>query len=193
MAVTKSLRYQVLRRDNFACRYCGQMAPDVKLVVDHVVPVAHGGSDDPSNLTTACEACNAGKAATPADAEMVADVAQDALRWRRAMVAATEMASRERDAVTAYCDAFLERWKEWTYTDYRTKEKLPIDLPGGWERRVGELMTAGLTVDDVHECIDVAMSTRNVKDEFSYFVGVARQRLAQRQAVAAEMIRRGLV
>ena len=39
MAVTKRTRYEVLRRDGHACRYCGQMAPDVKLAVDHVVPV----------------------------------------------------------------------------------------------------------------------------------------------------------
>ena len=31
MAVSKRLRFEILRRDNHACRYCGQMAPDVKL------------------------------------------------------------------------------------------------------------------------------------------------------------------
>ncbi|MGC7224589.1 HNH endonuclease, partial [Mycobacteroides abscessus subsp. massiliense] len=44
MAVTKRLRYEVLRRDNYSCRYCGRSAPEVKLTVDHVVPVALGGS-----------------------------------------------------------------------------------------------------------------------------------------------------
>jgi hypothetical protein len=54
-------RYDVLARDGFACRYCGRKAPEVTLHVDHVVPRAKGGSDDPSNLVAACSACNQGK------------------------------------------------------------------------------------------------------------------------------------
>jgi len=33
-------------------------------VVDHIVPWSIGGDDDPSNLTTACDDCNLGKADT---------------------------------------------------------------------------------------------------------------------------------
>lgn len=33
MAVSKRLRYEILRRDDHACRYCGDRAPDVKLTV----------------------------------------------------------------------------------------------------------------------------------------------------------------
>lgn len=57
MAVSKRTRFEVLRRDNHTCRYCGQAAPDVKLTVDHVTPVALGGTDDPANLVTACAEC----------------------------------------------------------------------------------------------------------------------------------------
>lgn len=55
------LRFAILKRDEFTCQYCGHSAPDVKLQVDHVIPVAHGGTNDPDNLTTACEMCNRGK------------------------------------------------------------------------------------------------------------------------------------
>jgi 5-methylcytosine-specific restriction endonuclease McrA len=54
MAVSKRLRYEILRRDNYACRYCGATAPDVKLNVDHVIPQSLGGSDKPDNLVTSC-------------------------------------------------------------------------------------------------------------------------------------------
>ena len=57
MAVTKRMRFEILRRDNHACRYCGATAPDVKLVVDHVTPVALGGTDSPDNLVASCAAC----------------------------------------------------------------------------------------------------------------------------------------
>jgi hypothetical protein len=56
-----ALRWLILSRDSFTCQYCGQKAPDVKLEVDHVVPVEDGGTDDPDNLKTACWSCNHGK------------------------------------------------------------------------------------------------------------------------------------
>jgi len=31
MAVTKRLRFEILRRDGHACRYCGRAAPDVRI------------------------------------------------------------------------------------------------------------------------------------------------------------------
>jgi len=57
------LRYEILERDKFTCRYCGQYAPNVRLEVDHVVAFADGGTDDPENLVTSCYACNRGKSA----------------------------------------------------------------------------------------------------------------------------------
>lgn len=59
----RTKRWRVLVRDGFTCRYCGRMAPDVVLEVDHVVPRSVGGSDDEDNLVTACYDCNQGKGA----------------------------------------------------------------------------------------------------------------------------------
>lgn len=59
--ISKELRWRVLERDNFTCRYCGQSAPDVVLHVDHIVPIAEGGNTIEANLVTACAACNLGK------------------------------------------------------------------------------------------------------------------------------------
>lgn len=59
------LRWQILQRDLFTCQYCGQKAPDVILHVDHKEAYTNGGSNDPSNLITACSACNIGKGLTP--------------------------------------------------------------------------------------------------------------------------------
>lgn len=60
--MSQRLRFAVLTRDGFKCRYCGAPAPDVRLTVDHVIPVAKGGTDDMDNLVAACEDCNGGKA-----------------------------------------------------------------------------------------------------------------------------------
>lgn len=59
--LSKGLRFDVLKRDSFACTYCGARPPNTELHVDHIKPVAEGGSNDPSNLVTACVECNLGK------------------------------------------------------------------------------------------------------------------------------------
>ena len=57
------LRFEVFKRDSFRCQYCGRSAPQVLLHVDHIEPVAEGGTNDITNLVTACSECNLGKGA----------------------------------------------------------------------------------------------------------------------------------
>ena len=60
--MTDSLRYDIMKRDNFRCVLCGRTANEgVKLHVDHIVPVAKGGLTVPDNLRTLCDQCNLGK------------------------------------------------------------------------------------------------------------------------------------
>lgn len=35
----KGLRFKILHRDNFKCRYCGASSETINLVIDHVFPV----------------------------------------------------------------------------------------------------------------------------------------------------------
>jgi hypothetical protein len=95
MAVSKRLRYEILRRDNHACRYCGATAPDVKLNVDHVIPQALGGSNAPTNLVASCVDCNAGKTSSMPNAMPVADVDQDTFRQAAAAKQDAEQARRD--------------------------------------------------------------------------------------------------
>lgn len=62
-AVSSRLRFRILERDGFRCRYCGKSAAAAQLHVDHVKPLAAGGLDEESNLVTACSDCNLGKGA----------------------------------------------------------------------------------------------------------------------------------
>ena len=59
--VSNKTRFEVFKRDNFTCQYCGKSAPEVVLNVDHIEPVSKGGSNDISNLITSCFECNNGK------------------------------------------------------------------------------------------------------------------------------------
>ena len=60
-----STRLAIYDRDGFACVYCRQGAETegVKLTLDHVLPCAHGGTNSPGNLVTACVSCNSAKGA----------------------------------------------------------------------------------------------------------------------------------
>jgi len=59
--ITKSMRYDIMHRDNFHCTLCGATGKDAVLVIDHIEPVAKGGETTMDNLQTLCEACNQGK------------------------------------------------------------------------------------------------------------------------------------
>jgi 5-methylcytosine-specific restriction endonuclease McrA len=62
-------RRAVLRRDGYACQYCG--AVTLRPTLDHVVPRRLGGGATWTNLVTACRACNQRKGGrTPEQAGM---------------------------------------------------------------------------------------------------------------------------
>lgn len=65
--IGKKVRFEVFKRDKFTCQYCGGKAPEVLLHVDHIQPVADGGTDDILNLVTSCSGCNLGKGARRLD------------------------------------------------------------------------------------------------------------------------------
>lgn len=65
MALSIRTRFEIFKRDNFMCRYCGRQSPAVVLEVDHIIPLCEGGSDDSVNLTSSCWDCNRGKSGVP--------------------------------------------------------------------------------------------------------------------------------
>lgn len=46
---------------DYTCLMCGKREPEIKLTVDHVVPIALGGSNDADNLQGLCRSCNCRK------------------------------------------------------------------------------------------------------------------------------------
>lgn len=50
------------------CHHCGQAFPPEALTMDHLIPVARGGTSSKGNVVPACFSCNQAKAAqTPAE------------------------------------------------------------------------------------------------------------------------------
>lgn len=188
MAVSKRLRYEILRRDNHTCRYCGATAPDAPLRIDHVTPVALGGGDTPDNLVTACQDCNSGKSSATVDSTLVADVSQDALRWASAMQQAAARLLEQEEPKLEYRDIFLAEWSRWGIGEGEARKTLP--LPGEWKTSIERFRVAGLPAWVWAEIVDTAMGYGTVKPEnkFKYCCGIAWRKVQALQEEARTLL-----
>ena len=166
MAVPKRTRFEVLRRDNYTCRYC--RSTDNPLTIDHVVPEALGGSDDPSNLVAACKDCNSGKSSIAPDAALVAQVDEDALRWARARAQAVQQFTEHHDALRQKLAEFSKLWAVWD-SDQRW-------LPSDWERSIGYWLRDGISIQQMEDAIGIALNNNSLgaRDVFRYMAGIIR-------------------
>jgi HNH endonuclease len=62
--IPEEIQEQVRQRSRYLCEYChaSEQWQYVRFTVDHVVPIARGGTDDRENLALACFHCNRRKA-----------------------------------------------------------------------------------------------------------------------------------
>lgn len=107
-AISKKTRFEVFKRDSFACQYCGKAAPDVILHVDHIDPVSKGGGNSIINLITSCADCNGGKSDRKLDDQSILAKQRDqlaALSERREQL---ELMVQWRTAVMALGNIELE-------------------------------------------------------------------------------------
>lgn len=187
MAVSKRTRYEVLRRDQYRCRYCH--STENPLTVDHVIPVALGGTDDPSNLVAACKDCNAGKSSGSPDAGLVADVSDDTVRWAAAIAEVGRRANAERTDAQAR----LTHFKEHVWDSWLTGKGVPCKLPIDWEFAITRQFDAGLTLQDLEYAVKQTMVNTWVTDEFRYFMGVCKTMTTERMDAARNLINNGEV
>lgn len=79
--ISPTQRKAVLERDDSTCQICGisrkyldDMAPGLgeylRLEIDHIVPIAQGGTSDTSNLQCLCWRCNAKKGSSRTNAQV---------------------------------------------------------------------------------------------------------------------------
>lgn len=66
-SISSQLRMEILERNGFTCQLCGRTGGDpdpsalnrkVRLVIDHEIPIAQGGTNERNNLRVLCSACN---------------------------------------------------------------------------------------------------------------------------------------
>ena len=186
MPVSKRLRYEVLHRDNHTCRYCGGSAPDVVLTVDHVTPVALGGTDLPDNLVAACKDCNAGKSSTTPGAAIVADVKQLDLQWAGAIQRVAKARARQRAKRAKYVDAFADAWMVWHYGF----DKKRIPTPDSWQASIERFYDLGVPIEDIQDCVRIACGNDRITahETFRYFAGCVWRVVKDMQDGAKELL-----
>ena len=102
--LSKKMRFEVFKRDKFTCQYCGRTAPDVILEVDHIKPVAEGGTNDLINLVTSCKDCNRGKGKRELSDTSAVKVQQEQLKELAKKSEQLEMMVKWKDELLALGD-----------------------------------------------------------------------------------------
>jgi hypothetical protein len=137
-SLSKSVRFEVFKRDSFACQYCGRKAPEVVLHVDHIHPVAEGGTDDVLNLITSCIDCNLGKGARLLDDSSVVEKQRaqlEQLQERREQL--EMMVEWQRGLINLEVDATgmaVDLWREITGTGLNSYGHVELSK---WVKRWG--------------------------------------------------------
>lgn len=164
--ISTRIRFEIFKRDGFTCQYCGAHPPQSILHVDHIVPVKEGGGNEETNLVTACETCNLGKAAEslqsiPASlADRAAEVAEREAQLR----GYSEVMAAQRERIESDC---------WQVADvYMERFLLPHVTRAEFQSIKTFVERLGL-----HECLramDIATSRQRNKGAcFRYFCGIA--------------------
>lgn len=187
MSVSRRLRFEILRRDGSTCRYCGAQAPDATLTVDHVIPVALGGGDEPNNLVTACVDCNGGKSSINPDSALVEDVDAAALLFAKAIEEAAKMRRAKRVIVDEQIAAFEEMWSAWTYG----AQDLPIPRDDNWVTSIERFYELGLDRFDWEPLVRQAMNNVAVAHSWRSFCRRCWDEISARQELARQLIEDG--
>lgn len=184
VGLSKKVRFEIFKRDQFRCRYCGKpVGLGVVLEVDHIVPVAEGGTNDPANLVTSCFDCNRGKSkrllSDPGVIEADHKQRVKAFKEQREQIRALIEYSKDqenlvseltRDVVRPILESLAEPEK---------------DIPNDWKQSV-KLFLEVLGFVEVQKASMIAADRflfGNANDPFLYFCGICRKSMRTGKAV----------
>jgi len=172
--LSKRVRFEVFKRDQFICQYCGKHPPEVMLECDHIVPVAEGGGNDEGNLVAACQDCNRGKAAVPLD------VVPKSLDDKAAHI-------QEREAQIAgfreIMQARLDRIEDdkWQIATALFPESAESGVRRDWLRSIA-MFNERLPLHEVMDAAELALERKNSDfARFKYFCGICWNKVRDQQ------------
>lgn len=174
--ISKSLRFEVFKRDSFTCQYCGRQTPQTILEIDHIIPKSKGGTDDINNLITSCFDCNRGKGAVPLAVLRIADTRKQEIQ---------RLKERQKQ---------IEAYEKFLHEEKVKEEQILQEINDYWASfcdgqfilnedglsSVRRFLTK-LTPTEVKEAISIAANAvEDVEDRFRYFCGVCHNKIAEK-------------
>lgn len=170
------IRFEVFKRDDFTCQYCGRKTPEVILELDHIVPKSKGGRDDLQNYITSCFECNRGKSNTPLN---ITKTRSD-LKKQMYELAEKELQLQEyyavREQVEKRIEGDLIEIGNYFFDDDQ------YVFGANWKRSVKYFLTI-FTKDKIKEAIDICWRkfpyTNKDNDRFLYMCGIIRNWIKQ--------------
>ena len=183
MAISKRTRYEILKRDNFTCRYCGAKAPDVKLHIDHVMPQSLGGTDDATNLVTACMECNSGKTSTRPSDSLIAQISDTEIALQAAYAKVVAERTAQVEKYQKAVQSVLRYWK---------KVEIYSDPPSDAKATIRRFLGLGLTVEEIKESFDIAEENISVphRAKWKYSCGVLHNKARKIENDALALVRK---
>ena len=164
--LSKKIRFEVFKRDEFTCQYCGGTPPKIILQVDHIHPVAEGGNNDIDNLITSCQPCNIGKGAN------VLSAVPESLKDKAQRVAESE------EQLKGYYEVLQERKERvddevWRIADIIESGSPQNGMDRGWLGSIRYFLK-NLNFYQVEEAAEIARGRFSYggKKTFLYFCGI---------------------
>ncbi len=175
-SISKKTRFEIFKRDNFRCVYCGKQPPDVTLELEHIIPRASGGRDVYEKYCTSCFDCNRGKGATPLDClppDALSRLAaiQERLEEINTLRMQSKLASKLHEEITALRDTLDMHWCLVFSVDSAPKQVISM--------MVNRLQW--IQVPEMYKLIDSCAMRMSGKSESScakYMSGILRNHLA---------------
>lgn len=178
MTISKSVRFEIFKRDKFTCQYCGRQPPQVVLEIDHVVPRSEGGLENPNNLITACFDCNRGKGAIPIGVQKIRESRKEEIELLREKQEQIEAYERflleQKEAEAKVLQELNEYWSSLCENKYVLSEKGLLSLSN---------LLKSLVLLEIKEAMNIAankISQDDIGNRFKYFCGVCHNKIREK-------------
>jgi hypothetical protein len=164
--LSKKVRFDVFKRDGFKCAYCGRATPAVVLEVDHIEPVADGGTNEKENLITSCKDCNQGKGKTPLNkipSPLVEHI--DEIKEKEEQIAHYRKVIKEKKRRIKSETLIIENIFKETFTEYSLKTQ--------FKHRTIKKFLELLPCEEVEDAMEIATDRMTTPESCTkYFCGI---------------------
>ena len=165
--ISPKLRFEVFKKDKFTCQYCGRMAPEVILEVDHIKPVAEGGTNDLINLVTSCKECNSGKGKRELPEESVFRLQESQIKELAERKEQLEQMIEWRKELISYQNSQVDNAADFFETCYGNTQKLTSDDKANLEKAIKRF-----SFNEVINAIEIASKTYTFDEGLEKIPGI---------------------